>query len=334
VIFKRRAATGEAAAIDAFWTWWATGRPDVEKAIEGAGWDGVIADMTRLVAAIEPGLTWEFSNGTTSRHLLVVTAAGNRALRAVAERWRRAGPDPDETFAFASARQATPAALTSRLSFDGTSLDLSELRFGADVTQRGVNVEVWHPLFAGMPENARVNVAFLALDWLLGEDGVEIWTALIEPVTAPGPDLTGAELAELVSAVAAERDGQWALLRGTVDGRPLIGRIQLPLKAARWPAADTHVRLVVPYHADENGFPLEASLAALRELEDRIVAYADGPVLVASETIGGTRTFHLYADRPAAAEVLEPIVASWSEGRVTMSVEPDPTWESIRHLRP
>ncbi|GIF66821.1 hypothetical protein Ais01nite_48560 [Asanoa ishikariensis] len=335
MIFKRRQKMdGQAAAIEAFWSWWTTARPEVEKAIADGRWDGgVVDDINRLVSAIDAGLGWEFSAGTRSRHLLVVTSNADRSLRATAERWRRASPEPDDTFGYASARQPSPKALEAQLQFDGHMLDLTALRFAADVGDHAVDVRVWHPAFADLPEEGRLQVTFLALDWLLGEDGVEIWVGAIDATTGPAPALTATALAELVNSRAAELSGQWALLSGERRGRPLIATVQVPLKAARWPAADTHVELVVPFRdTTEAGLPAEGSLAALHELEDRIFAYADGPILVAHETSDGTRTYHLYAERPNAADVLEPIVSSWREGKVKMTVRADPAWERVRHL--
>ncbi|MET0496499.1 MAG: DUF695 domain-containing protein [Actinoplanes sp.] len=335
MIFKRRA---RADPTEAFWTWWATARAQVEKAIDDGSWpDDLVAAISRRVEAIDPGLGWEFSAGTTSKHLLIVTANGDRKLRSVAERWRRAGPAPDETFGYAAARQASPSALGAKLQLAGTELDLEELRFGAETDDDAaqVDVRVWHPAFAGLDHRSRTQVAFLALDWLLGEDGVEIWVRVIDATPTPGPALTAAQLALVVAGLSPDGRPQWTILSGTRAGRPILVTVQVPLKSALWPAADTHIRLEVPYRmANEGGLPIEESLAALHAFEDRIFAYADGPILVAHETANGTRIYHLYADRRPAVDALEPIVASWPEGRVRTKVTPDPGWECVAHLRP
>jgi hypothetical protein len=337
MIFKRRAKGDPATAVTAFWTWWATGRSRVEQAIAGGSWDPVLIDeINALVTAIDPGLAWEFGAGTASQHLLVVTANGDRALRVVAERWRRAGPAPDTTFGYAASRQANPSALDSRLDLDGHRFELGALRFAADVDDDAVQIDVcvWHPAFPDLPDTTRVQIAFLALDWLLGEDGVEIWVREIDTTGEEGPDLTGAELAATVAALMpAGGEPQWTVLSGNRGGRPVLASVCVPLKAARWPAADTHVRLDVPFHsANAGGLPVDGSLAALHAFEDRLFAYADGPVLVAHESADGVRTYHLYADRQAAVDALAPITASWPEGRVRTTVTPDPAWKGVSHL--
>jgi hypothetical protein len=96
---------------------------------------------------------------------------------------------------------------------------------------------------------------------------------------------------------------------------------------------DTHVRLDVPFRTVNAGdLPVEESQAALYAFEDRLLAYADGPVLVAHETANRVRTYHLYADRQAAVDALAPIVASWPEARIRTTVTPDPTWKAVAHL--
>src|SRR5262245_7083204 len=106
MIFRRRS---KAAAITAFWTWWEAARPRAEKMISGVPDDRLAAELTALVAAIHPGLQWEFTTGSESTHVLVVTSGGDPALRSLAERWRRASPEPDVIFAYAAARPGNPS---------------------------------------------------------------------------------------------------------------------------------------------------------------------------------------------------------------------------------
>jgi uncharacterized protein DUF695 len=337
VIFRRRGKGDPTAAIQGFWAWWATARPRAEKMIAGTPDDALVAEIGDRVSAIHPGLQWEFTAGADSAHLLVVTSAGDAGLRSLAERWRRAAPDADRTFGYASSRQGDPGALDGAvLDIAGHRLDLGELRFGAavDAEASAVHVTVWHPVFPGLPEEARLQVAFLSLDWVLGEDRVEIWIGAISTASEPGPDLTGAALAEVVDGmVPAGGEELWSTMAGSRKGKPLVALVQTPLKAARWPAYDLHIRIDVPYRSrDENGFPAEDAFPALYALEDRIDARVDGAVVVAHETSDGVRTTHLYADRPAAAAVLEPLLLDWPDGRIRMKVTPDPGWTAVSHL--
>jgi hypothetical protein len=342
VIFKRRGRADPAAPIQAFWSWWETARPRAEKMLAGTPDDALAVELSRRVAAIDPGLEWEFTAGRDAAHQLVVTSAGDAGLRSVAERWRRAAPPADRTFGYASARPGNPAALEDAvLEIGGHQLDLSELRFTAITDAEepaarpsAVHVTVGHPDFPGLPEEARLQVAFLALDWVLGEDAVEIWIGVISTTDRPGPALTAADLAALVAGIAPPADQPlWSTMAGTRKGKPLVALVQTPLKAARWPAHDLHIRVDVPYRLrDENGLPAEEAFPALYALEDRIDARVDGAVVVAHETSDGVRTTHLYADRPAAAAVLEPLLDGWPDGRIKMKVTPDPRWTGVSHL--
>jgi hypothetical protein len=365
VIFKRRAKADPAAPIQAFWTWWETARPRAEKMIAGTPDDALVDELSRRVSAIDPGLEWEFTAGREAAHQLVVTSAGDVGLRSLAERWRRAAPPADGTFGYASARQGNPAALTdASLEIAGRRIDLSELRFEAatdepdaqpsdaqpsdawpsdaqpseaqpgDVRPSVVHVTVWHPVFPGLPVEAQMQVAFLALDWVLGEDVVEIWVGVISTTDQPGPTLAAPELAAVVTGIIPSGDQPlWSTMAGTRKGKPLVALVQTPLKAARWPAYDLHIRVDVPYRSrDENGLPAEEAFPALYALEDRIDARVDGAVVVAHETSNGIRTTHLYADRPAAAAVLEPLLVDWPDGRIRMKVTPDPRWDAVSHL--
>jgi hypothetical protein len=341
MLFSRRTKDPRSAIKD-FWVWWPTVRPQIESAIESGDWpDALVSQVGTRVDAIDAGLAWEFGAGSLAKHVLVVTSAGNRSLRATAERWRRAGPPADETFEFATTRRPDLGAFEAKLSLDGHMLALADLRYGyqIDDDRSEINVTVWHPAFRSLPDDARLQVAFLTLDWLLGEDGVELWVGRIDTSGEPDPPDGAVPPADIALAVAdladRHRKPVWALLRGTDRGRPVVAMIQVPLKPARWPHLDTHLEVRVPYRlCNDGGLPVESSLDALRELEDRINEYLDGAEIVAHESSAGVRTFHLYADGDVPAQALKPLISSWAEGRASVTATPDPRWDRVRHLRP
>ena len=249
----------------------------------------------------------------------------------------QAGPPGDATFEYASARRPDPAALINTLlDIAGRRIDLSALRFAArpQPSTSLVDVDVWHPAFASMTEAHRSRVTFLALDWLLGEDAVEIWLGSITPVMKPGPALTPTELAaQMAEHIPADGKLQWRRLSGTRAGRALVAAAQTPLRAATHPAHDLHVRVDVPYvERSDNGLPTRAALDELYAIEDRLYQHADGAVLVAHEMSDGLWTDHFYADRQVAAEALRPLVTSWPHGAVRITATPDPRWSAVRHL--
>jgi hypothetical protein len=332
-------ASGAVGAVREFWRWWLTARAHFEAAIGHGDWADLPGEMNRRVAAIAPELEWEFCAGRQSAHALVVSAAGNRQLRVLAERWCRAAPAADSTWEYHPSRQADPRALTSRLGLANQELDLAELRFGyePDDNRRQIDVSVYHPEFERVAERDRDHVAFLALDWLLGEDAVEAWIGVIE-ATTDGADAAdpGNGLRAAVSALADEPP-LWTVLGGTgLDGRPITATVQTPLRAVRWPLFDQHIEVVLPYPpVDGRGLPAPADLEALRDFEDRLVAQLDHTAtLIAHETSAGRRTLHLYADAATPAIAVAGVMrGEWRYGPAQVTARPDPSWEAVAHLR-
>lgn len=314
----------------------------MEKSIGGTGWDDkLVRAISRKVQAIHPDLQWEFSKGTASAHVLVVCPGGDANLRAIAERWRVAAPKPDATWAFHASRQADPEAFGNTLSIDGHTVRLEKFRFGVEVDaeRHQIDVTTFHPIFSVMTEDERVRVTFLALDWALGETGVELWVGEVETSrTEPQRPHTVAQLRSAVTNLAQKvSEDTWSILTGEdPQGYPTLATVRVPLKPARWPRFDTHVRIDVSYRGPrENGFPQDDSLAALRAFEDRLAETvgADGEV-VAHETSQGRRTFHVYVDgMTKAADAVKRLLPQWREAKAAVATSFDPSWEDIAHLR-
>jgi hypothetical protein len=338
---RRKVRAGQ--GIGEFWRWWATVRVQVERSVEGADWDDkLIGEMSKKVAAIHPDLEWEFTKGATSRHSLVVSPCGNSKLRAIAERWRCAAPTSDTTWAYHSSRQADPDGFNASLTLDGHTVILEKMRFGVEVDpdRHEIDVTSFHPIFSVMTDQEQIRVTFLALDWALGEQAVELWVGRVAAErTEPQRPHTATQLRSAVTNLAQkEAEASWAIISAErQDGYGVVASVQLPLKPARWPRFDTHVRLVLPYREiRENGFPGDTSLAALRAFADRLVAAVgvDGE-LVAHESTKGSRTFHLYVDgMTGAADAAKRLLSGWREGKPTLSTSFDPSWQGTSHLRP
>src|SRR4051794_17252185 len=115
-LFRRRRPSSPpdpATAVAEFWTTWPSVRPRVEDAILTGSFDGIVDEVSARVSAIDPGLQWELAAGRVADHALVVSAGGKRSLRAMAERWMRAGPGADDMWEFHSSRQPDPTALST-----------------------------------------------------------------------------------------------------------------------------------------------------------------------------------------------------------------------------
>ena len=97
----------------------------------------------------------------------------------------------------------------------------------------GERDEVQHPGFPQLDEDARVQVGFLALDSLLGEEEVVRWVGELSfsadpPSATDGP----AELRATVERlrITAGPEGTWSLFRGQMDGAPVTGLVTRPLR--------------------------------------------------------------------------------------------------------
>ena len=68
------------------------------------------------------------------------------------------------------------------LSVDGSpDVDFARVQVGARLDGGRFDVQVHHPGFADLPEQARLQVTFLALDAALGEVDTELWLGEVSP---------------------------------------------------------------------------------------------------------------------------------------------------------
>ena len=128
----------------------------------------------------------------------------------------------------------------------------------------------------------------------------------------------------------------WALLSGKApDGSPVLAAAQVPLRACTFAHLDTYVGLQIPFtDRTAEGLPGPASLQPLRDLEDHLQTQLGGSGrIVAHETHAGQRILHLYVDGTTqAAEQVRAAIGGWTQGKIKLSVEPDPGWRRVRHL--
>jgi hypothetical protein len=334
-VFRRSEPT-DADRIAQFWAWWVSRADAVAAAIPAGTTPTLAAEISERVHALHADLQWELGRGASSRHALCVTAAGVPDLRPLVERWLRAAPAADATWEYQCARAADPAALDSKLEFGSHQVDLRQTRVGVEIDDERqlLDVRVYHPMFASMPEGARGQITFLLLDWLLGEDGVVRWLGGIFPVTDEPADSIGADaLPDVVAGLMSRNDAvTWAILRGERDGAVVLVTARRPLKWIDRPLFDQHIGVTVGYtDRTPQGLPEPAELDRLRALEeDLVAALGEHGLFVAHETSRGTRTWHMYAD--GEREDAASRVRAWTANvpGATVSVEPDPGWRMVR----
>ncbi|WP_460573191.1 DUF695 domain-containing protein [Humibacter soli] len=288
--------------------------------------------------AIDPQLTWHFSAGSESEHRLTVTGDGDPERRPAATRWLRAAPAADPTWEFRSSQEADPSALVANLEIAGANIDLSQTMFGLDpdLNRKRVHVAVYHPSFANLPGGADLQVSFLLLDWLLGEDNVERWIGSIDAVTnLPDQAVTGEGVIEAVASMRQKSSpDDWVIASWQDEnGSPGLASYRPALRRVDYPTHDLYQQIRVSYPTRADGLPADADvLESLRALEDGMQSTLAGRgILVAYDTISGHRTFHLYTD--SEDQNATDTLTQWAtEHRLEIKTIADPGWRNVHRF--
>jgi hypothetical protein len=326
-----------------FWSWWAEGRDRVAQAIATGGFDQrLIGEISSAVRAIHPSMAWELSPGRTAQHAFCVSPEGNAELRQAALRWLASAPPADATWEYHASKQA--AARLMGLEVAGSRFDLEEMRAIAawDPVRRRVDVRLWHPQFDRAPEPVKMQVGFVFLDSLLGEEDVERWIGNIELLDAPAGGRTPAELKAEVERQKSEplSDDTWVVgERQTSDGLSIVSA-NAALKRIDHPFHDHHVTIAIVMGIDR--MPNDAEAAALNtEEDDLLVRLGDAATFAGRTTTTAARTLHFVAEdpdrmRPAidgwAAVIPDSLAPGQPQRRLKVNFERDMDWTFQREL--
>ena len=331
---KRTAAASDASVahpVTEFWDWWRSEGHRIDpRTVSPAA-----RRLEQLVQAIHPELTWHFGPGRDAQHRLTVSAGGVAAVRSAAERWLRAAPGADATWEFRSSQEAEPEVLSNTLEIAGERLALAETSLRCEVAEDElrVHVGIHHPAFTRMPEQARLQVCFLLLDWLLGEDDVERWVGHVEALAGPGAD-SAEDLRIAVVRLESLRDpDSYSLATFERDGRPGLASFRRGLRWLDHPVLDRHHALHVAYAARADELPAAPEeLTRLQQAEDELTSVLAGRgVLVAHETHRGRRTFHVYTD--SEDQNADVAVQRWAaDAGAEIEVSSDPGWSEVRRF--
>ncbi len=338
-------ATEIGARLDAFWSWWAGAAPRIAAAYDERRGKSVAAELGARVDAIDPRLAWETGPGLHgARHHLSLSSEGDPELRVLAERWLSRAPAPDATWEYYPARQATPGDPTVSLELGdapGVVISYPDVRVALedDALRERIHVQFHHPSLARLPEGARTRAAFLVLDGVLGEDGVERWVGGIETSTEPLPD--GKPLGALAAAVASlartATGERFATVEGrTESGEPMIVAANLAVKRVDHLLMEQHLEVILPFREQAaRGMPTPEENAAAYALEDELRALlGHDAVWLAHETGEGRRTIHFHVSGQGPAEARARAWArEHADRRISIDARHDPGWEILRRWR-
>jgi hypothetical protein len=309
-----------------FWAWWPGARDRVAAAITSGGFDArLVEEISRAVRTIDPEMGWELAPGRTAQHAFCISPEGNAAIRPAALRWLSSAPPADATWEYHASKQAAPSLMG--LDVGGRRFDLEAMRAitSWDATGQRLDVRLWHPGFEGAPEGVRIQVGFVFLDQLLGEDEVERWIGSIDLLDAPAGGRTPAELKAEVARRGAEASGDdhWVLVdRTDRDGQSEVVLVDAALKRIDHPFAGRHAEIGVVM-ADDGWLPDEAASAALDAEQDDLVRRLDGIAVFAGRTTRrGKRTMHFVAED---TERMRPAIDAWAEAIPDAPVDGAPT---------
>ena len=302
-----------------FWEWWSGARDRVAAAIASGDFDErLLGEIGRAVEGIHPGMAWELAPGRVAEHAFCVSPEGNATVRQAALRWLESAPPVDATWEYHASRQASPTLRAMQVG--PFQVDFGEIRAISswDATRRRVDVRLWHPKFPELPNEARLQVAFLFLDNLLGEDDVERWIGSIDLLEAPTGGRTPEELRDEVARRREEAAGDENWILGELtgpDGRGSIVTANASLKRIDHPFADHHVTIGVTL--DGPVMPTDDVAAVLNAEEDDLLErLGDAAVYVGRTTTPGLRVLHFVAKDP---DLMRPGIDGWA------AVLPD-TW--------
>lgn len=331
--FRRNAHVDTAASIEAFWRWWASDRDRLAAAIADGALEPWVEVISKHVHAIDRGLAWELSEGTTARHALVVSPEGDPALRRHARDWLAKAPPADATWEYSAARQPGPPLV---LQVGGLDVHLAEFRaiVSWDSARERVDLRLWHPALGDAPADARMRVAFLFLDNLLGEEDVERWIGSVEVREAPTGGRTPDELREEIARRAAEATGdQWTLAM-IQDGRDeALAVLNLTVKSIDHPDCRYHLNVTVARGLEQ--LSQSGETEALDAAEDRLVEalVAAGAVHLGHITTRRERRIcFMCPDGDRATGTANAWAAEERGFGPRVEIKPDPGWEVQRAL--
>ena len=311
-----------------FWAWWASAREPIATGITSGGIDDrLVRQISDAVHRVHPNLAWELGPGRIAEHVFCVSPEGDAVLRIVALRWLEGAPAPDATWEYAASRQPSGPERLQVLQLGSIDVPLDDMRAiaGWDESRQVLDVKLWHPAFPSLPEQGRLQAAFLFLDNLLGEDDVERWIGEIEVLEAPTGGRTPAELAAEVDRHRGDPvDDNWVLATGESRDGPVFVLANAGLKRIDHPFAEHHVAIRIPL----DGLPDDAAAERLNAEEEDLLGRLTGAAIQAGRrTDVHGRTIHLVtADPDRARAICQEWAAQLPERRIRIEVKRDPRW--------
>jgi len=320
--YSQRLTTAE------FWNWWASFKREASNAIESGNSASLESEITAKVSAFDDRLDWEISEGLTARHAFVVTSGGNPETRSLAHRLIADAPEADATFEYHDNRRPQLGVQDTELEVGGVKVDLSLIAVSTklDESSQVLDIEVYHPMFEMLGDEA-IRVAFLFVDWTLGEANVERWIGGLDAVSRRPPNAVDRHS---FARAVAELEGQvggpsWVKLNNPGDERSLDSVfVKMPLKPIDFPLFDRHVRATFDRKSDQ----VEPDFARI----EREFGQICGCALVAIEHRSDEFALHFYVDSEGDSFVFLTKLLAEGSSFHSLQDHMDPQWNTVIDL--
>ena len=200
--------------VEHFWQRFAQVAPRFYKMMEEEKESEVVAETDEILEELLPGFAWVYGPGEAGYgepgRSFTLSGQGVRQQQLLALYWASRAPRLDG-WTFYASRQPSPPEIveTMRISFEGQEMNPLEfwLTPAIDEQEQKVNLTVWHPLYAGVPEpEARLGAFFVFLDEVLGEYGTGNWIGEVSPSDTQLADaIPLTELCGFISSLESEK---------------------------------------------------------------------------------------------------------------------------------
>src|ERR1051326_4767652 len=169
--------------VERFWEWFPQVADRFYQMLEEENGDSVTAETDPVIDELFPGFAWVYGPGEAGpgEPGRSFTLSGESVLQKqlLALYWASRAPRLNGWTCYASRQPSPPEIIESmRINFEGQELNPLEFWFvpTIDDEEEVVDLMVWHPLYAGVPEEeARLGAFMVFLDEVLGEYGTSNW---------------------------------------------------------------------------------------------------------------------------------------------------------------
>ncbi|MPZ66408.1 MAG: hypothetical protein GEU83_13150 [Pseudonocardiaceae bacterium] len=194
---------GTAVAVETFWSWWYDRfREYLTNAIVENRVEQVIDPLSARLRKVHPNLIFDLRPGTNGRIALVIGSDG-KCPDALVDQVLASAPEADEKWEYGPADDPIPDPRELSLKAGDRNIDLARMRVAmhVDDARLELELEVYHPELADIPELERESVVTTALNVVAGHAPPLRHRARRSVTCTPPED--GLDLAELRERMAA-----------------------------------------------------------------------------------------------------------------------------------